>query len=298
MRAIGIDLGGTWIKGVLMDAETGEIVRQLYHPTHGNGGQQAAHWQQAVRETVADLAGFSQTPVGAVGLSAPGLPDSRHECIAYMPERLAGLEDFHWGHFLNRPVRIINDAHAALLAESRFGVAKGIAHVLMLTLGTGVGGGLLIDGKLVQGRGQKAGHLGHISVDAGGDRDIMNLPGSLEDAIGNATIEQRSLGRFASTYELLEAYKRGDHFARWVWLSSVQKLAVGLSSLINCFSPDLVVLGGGITQAEADLLDPLNDFMALYEWRPGGTATPIQIARFGDMAGAIGAASFARENAH
>ena len=288
MNAIGIDLGGTWIKGVLMDMNTGEIVKQLYHPTLGE-----KDWKQAVSETVADLRKQSPGVVKAVGLSAPGLPNETNQYIAFMPGRLGGLEGFHWGHFLNDTVHIVNDAHAALLAESRFGIAKDCRNVVMLTLGTGVGGGILIDGRLYQGNFQKAGHVGHTVVDAEGDPDVTGMPGSLENAIGNATIEKRSLGRFTSTYELLEAYKKGDYFAQWIWLSSVRKLAVGISSLINCFSPDLIVLGGGITQAEDGLLLPLAEFMNLYEWRPGGQATPIKIAQFGDMAGAIGAASFA-----
>ncbi len=288
MNAIGIDLGGTWIKGVLMDIDTGEIVKQLYHPTLGE-----KDWKQAVSETVADLRKLSLGLVKAVGLSAPGLPNETNQYIAFMPGRLGGLEGFNWGDFLNDTVHIVNDAHAALLAESRFGIAKDCRNVVMLTLGTGVGGGILIDGRLYQGNFQKAGHVGHIVVDAEADQDVTGMPGSLENAIGNATIEKRSLGKFTSTYELLEAYKKGDYFAQWIWLSSVRKLAVGISSLINCFSPDLIVLGGGITQAEDDLLLPLAEFMNLYEWRPGGQATPIKIAQFGDMAGAIGAASFA-----
>ena len=295
MNAIGIDLGGTWIKGVLMHLETGEIVKQLYHPTNSENDRErgAAHWQQAVAETVADLRAESDSPVRTVGLSAPGLPNDTNQYIAFMPGRLDGLEGFHWGKFLNIPVHVVNDAHAALLAESRFGVAKGQKNVVMLTLGTGVGGGVLIDGKLYQGNFQKAGSLGHITVDAESNQSITGQPGSLENAIGNATIEKRSMGRFTSTYQLLESVKQGDYFAQWVWLSSVQRLAVGVSALMNCFSPDLVVLGGGITQAEDELLLPLAEFMNLYEWRPGGRATPIKIARFGDMAGAIGAASFA-----
>lgn len=296
--AIGIDLGGTWIKGVLMNIYTGEIVKQLYHPTNDNTDRGDTHWRQSVSETVAELrehadALSGSSTIKAVGLSAPGLPNATNECIAFMPGRLQGLEGFHWGHFLNEPMYVVNDAHAAIIAESRFGVAKGQKNVVMLTLGTGVGGGLLLNGQLYQGNFQKAGSLGHITVDSEGDRDITNVPGSLEDAIGNATIEKRSLGRFTSTYQLLEAYKQGDYFAQWLWLTSVRKLAIGLSSLVNAFSPDLVVLGGGITQAEDDLLLPLAEFMSLYEWRPGGQATPIKIARFGDMAGAIGAASFA-----
>ncbi|GAB2573401.1 ROK family protein [Spirosoma areae] len=293
MNAIGIDLGGTWIKGVLMDTHTGEIVKQLYYPTLGEKERGAAHWQQAVSETVDELRQQTSVPVKAIGLSAPGLPNEANQYIAFMPGRLAGLEGFHWGRFLNDTVYVVNDAHAALLAESRFGIAKGHRNVVMLTLGTGVGGGILIDGRLYQGNFQKAGHVGHITIDSEFDRDITGMPGSLEDAIGNATIEKRSLGRFTSTYQLLEAYKQRDYFAQWIWLSSVRKLAIGIGSLINCFSPDLVVLGGGITQAEDDLLLPLAEFMNLYEWRPGGQATPVKIARFGDMAGAIGAASFA-----
>lgn len=274
-----------------MNIDTGELIRQLYHPTLGD-----KDWKQAVAEAVAQLRTESPEAVAAIGLSAPGLPNPSNQYIACMPGRLSGLEGFHWGHFLGHPVHVVNDAHAALLAESRFGAARQYRNVVMLTLGTGVGGGILIDGKLYQGNSQKAGHVGHMTVDAEADRDITGAPGSLEDAIGNATVEKRSLGRFSSTYQLLEAYKQGDTIARWVWLSSVRKLAIGLCSLINCFSPDLVVLGGGITQAEEDLMLPLAEFMQLYEWRPTGLATPICIAQFGDMAGAIGAASFAISN--
>ena len=286
-----------------MDIYTGEIVKQLYHPTNceadrADTQQGATHWKHAVKEAVHDLHRHADalpggSTVQAVGLSAPGLPNATNQCIAFMPGRLPGLENFSWGHFLNEPVHVVNDAHAALVAESRFGVAKGYKNVIMLTLGTGVGGGILIDGKLYQGNAQKAGHLGHITVNTESDLSITGQPGSLENAMGNATIEKRSQGRFTSTYQLLEAYKQGDYFAQWVWLTSVRHLAIGICALANAFSPDLVVLGGGITQAEDDLLLPLAEFMNLHEWRPGGQSTPIKLAYFGDMAGAIGAASFA-----
>ncbi len=293
MNAIGIDLGGTWIKGVLMDIDTGDIVKQLYHPTNESNEGEGAHWQQAVAETVADLRQQSTTPIRAIGLSAPGLPNESNQYIAFLPNRLPGLEGFQWGHFLNARVHVVNDAHAALMAETRFGVAKGYKNVVLLTLGTGVGGGILIDGKLYQGNYQKAGHLGHITVDVADDLSITGQPGSLENAIGNASIGKRSQGRFTSTYQLLEAYKQGNYFAQWVWLTSLRKLAIGICAITNALSPDLVVLSGGITQAEDDLMLPLAEFMNLHEWRPGGQATPIKIAHFGDMAGAIGAASFA-----
>ncbi len=119
------------------------------------------------------------------------------------------------------------------------------------------------------------------------------MPGSLENAIGNCTVQKRSSGKFRNTHELLNGYRQGDHFARWVWLSSVQKLAIGIASVTNTLSPECVVLGGGITEAGDDLFEPLESFLSLYEWRAGGASAAILKAKFGDMSGAIGAACFA-----
>lgn len=288
MFSIGIDLGGTNIKGVLIH-QTGEIVRQAYHPTHdGKGGD----WKSAIAATVQDLKSTGPGPLAGIGLSAPGLPNATNECIAFMPGRLQGLENFHWGAYLGEKVLVLNDAHAATMAEVKFGAAKSMRNVVLLTLGTGVGGGLVLEGKLYQGFFQKAGSIGHLTVNAtAGERDITNLPGSLEDAIGNCTVEKRSFGKFQSTHALLEAYRQGDHWARYVWLNSIQKLAVALAGLMNVFSPDAVILGGGIAQADQDLFGPLNAFMEHYEWRPGGHITPILKAQHGDLSGALGAAS-------
>jgi glucokinase len=189
----------------------------------------------------------------------------------------------------------LNDAIAAMMAEARYGAARGRKNVVMLTLGTGVGGAILIDGKPYQGAFQKAGHLGHMVIDSDGESDIINMPGSLEDAIGNCTIEKRSMGKFTSTHQMLEAYKTGDPFAAYTWLTSVRKLAIGIASLTNILSPEMVILGGGITEAGDDLFLPLQDFLGRYEWRAGGNQTTIVKAEYGDLSGAVGAACFARE---
>jgi len=163
----------------------------------------------------------------------------------------------------------------------------------MLTLGTGVGGAILIDGKPYQGAFSKAGHIGHMAINDGGDPDVTGMPGSLEECIGNCTIEKRSRGKFTSTHALLDAFRVGDNFAKEVWLKSVRHLAIGLASVSNILSPEVIVLGGGITQAGDDLFQPLGEFMDQYEWQPGGNKTTIVKAAYGDMAGAIGAACFA-----
>ena len=167
----------------------------------------------------------------------------------------------------------------------------------MLTLGTGVGGAILIDGKPYQGAFNKAGHIGHMVIDDDGDCDVTGMPGSLEECIGNCTVEKRSKGKFSSTHNLLEAYRAGDSFAKEIWLKSVRQLAIGLASVANVISPEIIVLGGGITEAGKDLFDPLQEYMAIYEWRAGGNKVDIVKASFGDLAGAAGAASYAMSRA-
>ena len=165
----------------------------------------------------------------------------------------------------------------------------------MLTLGTGVGGAILIDGKAYQGAFKKAGHIGHMVINDEGEPDVTGMPGSLEECIGNCTVEKRSNGKFTSTHELLEAYKMGDAFSKEVWLKSVRHLAIGLATVTNILSPEIIVLGGGITEAGSDLFEPLKEYMNKYEWRAGGNKVEIVKATYGAMAGAIGAACFAMD---
>lgn len=288
---IGIDLGGTNIKGIIIN-ENGDVLKQHYIPTHDSGD---ASWRINVKEMLDYLKEYLREPILGIGLSAPGLPNAQNQCIAYLPNRLNGLENFMWGEYLGDATYILNDAHSALMAEVKYGVAKDKKNVVLLTLGTGVGGGILINGQLYQGLSQMAGHFGHISINAYDDtKSIVGMIGSLEYAIGNYSIEERTHGRFTSTWELVEAHRRGDFFATYIWLSSVRKLAVAISSLCNALSPEMVVLAGGLTLADDALYEPLKSFMDLYEWRPGGKKTEIIQAYFGDMAGAIGAAAFAQ----
>lgn len=291
-NAIGIDLGGTRIKAAVIDAE-GNILHQLFKATNDEEGSAGATWKSAVAEAVIELKKELNGNLVSVGISAPGLPDEKNHCIAYMPGRMEGLENFIWKKFLNERVFVLNDAVAALMAEAKFGVAKNKKNVVMVTLGTGVGGAILIDGKLYQGAFNKAGHIGHTAINDEEDCDVTGMPGSLEECIGNYTVGKRSKGKFASTHELLNAYRGGDPFAKEVWLKSVRRLAIGLSSASNFVSPEAIILSGGITQAGSDLFEPLKEYMSRYEWRPGGNKVEIIQATYGELAGAIGAASYA-----
>jgi glucokinase len=245
-----------------------------------------------VDRVLAELRSLVKNPTVYIGLAAPGLAAGDHRSIAFMPERLPGLENLDWQkHFrVASAVPVLNDAQAALAGEVWRGAARGCRNVILLTLGTGVGGAAIIDGHALRGRIGRAGHFGHISLDPDGSGDITGAPGSLEDAIGDSTVNARSRGHFSSTRELVAAARKGDSGAKTVWIASVRALAAGITSLINAFDPEVVILGGGITQAGAALFQPLEDFLDQFEWRPGGARARIVRAKLGDRAGAFGAA--------
>lgn len=290
--SIGVDLGASRIKAVLVD-EKGNVLHQQFTATHdGDSGL----WKNAVVTIVKDLEKKSGA-APSVGIAAPGLPNDEQTAIAVMPGRLHGLENLDWCDLLGAPTIVLNDAVSALIAESRYGAARDCRHAVMLTLGTGVGGAILIEGQPYLGAFSKAGHFGHMVINDDGQPGITGMPGSLEESIGNATVATRSGGKFKTTYELLKAYRSGDALARDVWMTSVRKLAIGLASIVNILSPEVIVLGGGITEAGPDLFDPLAEFMNQYEWRTGSKQVTIVKAAHGDMAGAIGAACYARETA-
>ena len=293
INTIGIDIGGTRVKGVLVDG-TGNILEKVTEETNDQGG--GSTWKETVVKVLAKLKEKSERGT-VVGISAPGLADQDNRSIAFMPGRLSGLEGLVWKDYLgHEKVFVLNDAHAALLAESKLGAGKGVENMVLLTLGTGVGGGILINGQLYTGFEGIAGHMGHITVNADSPwQDVTNMPGSLEEAIGEVSVSKRSYGRFLNTEELVAGYKQGDALATLVWLNSVRHLAVGLASLCNTLSPELILIGGGISKAGASLFGPLNDFMDLFEWRPGGKKVRIEKAEFGEFAGAIGAAVFGFE---
>ena len=292
-HAIGIDLGGSRIKGVAVD-ENGGLLQQVYMPT--NDGNDVV-WKNAVAETVKQL---QQKLNGStvIGISAPGLPDQANTTIRFMPGRLEGLENFIWTDFLKSKAYVLNDGIAALVAEAKTGAAKDSTNAILVTLGTGVGGALLINKQPYQGSFSKAGHIGHMVINDTGDCDVTGMPGSLEESVGNYSVKKRSEGKFATTQELLKACKSGDEFAKKVWLTSVKKLAIGLASASNFISPDTIIVGGGIAEADDELFVPLNKWFDEFEWQPGGSRPKIVKAVHGDMAGAIGAACFALSQNH
>lgn len=289
-QTIGLDVGGTSLKCVALTRAGKVLAREtmLLDPSD-------PRWIDRVAEQVRRV----EATFGAaesVGLAAPGIAAPDGTSIWWMQGRRAELQGLDWATFLRRPrVPVLNDAQAALLGEAWQGAAAGCSNVVMLTLGTGVGGAAMVDGRLLKGHLGRAGHLGHISLDPTGSPDIVNTPGSLEEAIGNCTIERRTNGRYTSTLALAAAASGGDQSAAEIWQRAVRALAAGIASLINVLDPQVFVIGGGVASAGPVLFDPLRQLLDTMEWRPHGATVRIVPAHLGEYAGAIGAAKNAMQ---
>jgi glucokinase len=292
-HTIGIDIGGTFTKLVAM-TPSGEVVARARAMTNDAS---AARMIADIREQIARLEA-TIGPATAIGVACPGLVRRDARAVHWMKGRLHALEGLDWTEALERRrVPVINDAHAALNAEVWLGAGRGCRDLVMLTLGTGVGGAVLTDGNVLIGSTGRGGHLGHMTVNATGDKDIVNTPGSLEDAIGNCTVARRTGGRFTSTDALIAAHLQGDRAASEVWHASIVSLAAALASIVNAVDPSRIILGGGITASAGEaLFGPLRACMHDVEWRPDGTPVEIVAAQLGDEAGAIGAAKLAIES--
>lgn len=308
---IGVDAGGTKLLAGSVDEDlaVGHRVHRLWGG--GDRDQVLATMVEAVEEAVAAAGGAR-----AVGFGIPSLVDfasgtsvsSVHLPIGGVPFRSLMEER------LGLPVFVDNDANLAALGETRAGAARGASHVVMLTIGTGIGGGLILGGRLYRGASGGAAELGHVTVDIDGPPCQGSCPnrGCLEalasgTALGHAgelaaaADPGSALGRALAqgvpiTGELVTDLARdGDPDARAVVALIGRRLGAGLVGIVNSFNPEVVVIGGGASAAGDLLLDPAREVVAECALRPSRDQVRIEVARLGEEAGLIGAAVFARE---
>ena len=303
MHHLGIDIGGGSAKVSLIDGASTvrhQALVELVDRVDDPAGNRAAR-VDVVAGAIARAAADGASPA-TVTVATPGIVDAAHRRIVSLPGKLAGLEGVDWTAELAArasgdalAVTVLNDAHAAVLGEVRHGAGRGAHDVAMVTLGTGVGGGVVIDGRLLEGRNRRAGHLGHISLDPYGAPSVFPTPGSLEWHLGDAYAAARTGGRYASNEAIAAAAERGEAAAAADWRRMIRALAVGIASIVNVFDCERVILGGGLVEAGTLLFDPLTAELAEVEWRPGGIAVEVVPAALGRFSGSVGAAVFGRE---
>ncbi len=309
MYYVGIDLGGTNIAVGIVTKE-GEILKKMSVPARAERPFEEifADMADCIRKLLAET-GIKEEELESIGIGTPGCIDTEKGILIFAGNfkygKMVNYRDLMAKHF-NIPVYIGNDANVAALAEAKVGAAKGVKNAIMITLGTGVGGGIIIDGKIYEGHYTAAGELGHIVLVHNGEQCTCGRKGCWEayasvtglvrqtkaamaanpDSIMNNTPVDQVSGRTS-----FDAAKKGDAAALAVVDQYEEYVAEGLADMINIFSPEILVIGGGICKEGDYLLDPIR---AKIKDRVFGVGLlperKIVTAQLGNDAGLIGAA--------
>ncbi len=308
-KYIGIDLGGTFIKGGIVD-ENGNILAEDKVSTEAEGGS------EVVSKNIAKLASsllaklsLETKDVVGIGMGVPGMIDSETGEVVYANN--LGWEHFFVGERVSAltglSVKIANDANAAALGETKFGCGKNYNNTVLVTLGTGVGGGIIIDGRLFEGNRSAGAELGHSVICAGGEACTCGRRGCLE-AYASATALIRDTKRAmerdpdskmwqVGAIDKVDGRTAFDHMdddasARGVVENYINMLGVGLVNIANVFRPEAIMLGGGVCAEGERLTAPLRKFVdrEIYAGEKG-PKVEILTAELGNKAGLLGAAA-------
>lgn len=301
---IGIDVGGTNIKGVLLDGR--QKTAELSLPTNVNfiDGDIAAMCAELLAQ-----AGADKSSVSGVGIAFPGTIDSARGRVVFAGN--LKLRDYPIAEkvraLLNLPVKVVNDANAAALGEAKCGAGKKYSDSVFVTIGTGVGGGVIIGGKLFEGFGSAGTEIGHMTIVCGGDKCTCGRRGCFEAYASASALEKRvrwameedagsamwqSASHLTATCKTAFDYADCDQTAKEVLDWYIKRLGCGLVSLANIFRPQAIIIGGGISAQGEKLIQPLRKLLDK-EIFGGQSYAPVEIvaATLGNEAGAYGAAN-------
>jgi glucokinase len=299
--AIGIDIGGTGIKAAIVDIR-GDLLESIHERT--------PRTIRDLREFVHSLVKRAKSPIRGIGVGCKGIIDATSTCVKSSPGDLRFLE----GQLLSEvvgtgdlPVCAENDARVALIGEVLWGAARGRRNVVMLTLGTGVGGAVLVDGVILHGAHGAAGHLGHTTIDTRGGLCICGNYGCLETRFSSRAIESEywahihraapatlsitHTGEVPNPEAIFRAAAEGDECARFVMDRALEYLGAALVSFLHTFDPEVFILGGNIVAAGPQLIAPIQEKIARRTRILLGREVPIvfqKIVGYGGVAGAAG----------
>jgi glucokinase len=313
---IGIDLGGTNIKVAAVTPD-GDVRARDSRPTGADDGQEAVFGRiGAGVEACLERAGASMDRVEAVGFGAPGATNWRTGMV-YHPPNLPGWRDVPladiMGERLKLPCFVDNDANAACYGEFWLGAGRDVESMVLLTLGTGVGGGVVVMGKLLRGPDGTAAEIGHMCVKRNGRQCNCGAKGCLEQYAsvsgmlktarrgirdGHKSVLADMCGadtKCLTGKMISDAVAQGDGFASWVMSETGVWLGTGIGSLINLLNPEKVVLAGGMVNAGEVLFKPVRETALAQSFEVPGRRAEIVPAELSPDAGVIGAAGIAIE---
>lgn len=310
---IGVDLGGTNIGVGTLSVDGRELYGQLSEETPVDSGPTgvADHIHSMIERSMVEAAGngVPREAILGIGVGAPGPLDRAHGVVIVAPN--LGWRNFPLRDEISRrtnlPVTLDNDANCATLGEWWQGAARGGRHVIGLTIGTGIGGGLILDGRLFHGASDVAGEIGHTTIESNGRLCKCGNYGCLEAYASGTAIAARArealdvgdasilpslvdfdLSRITSQ-TVYDAATRGDAVALEVVRQTARFLGIGVSNLLNIFNPDVVVVAGGVTRAGEALFEPLRAEVKRRAFRPAVDACRIVPGVLPGTAGVVGA---------
>jgi len=311
---VGIDLGGTKISAGLV-GESAQIMTRDYRETRPGEGEDAviARMVEAARSVMRD-ASVTASQVVAVGVGSPGPLDIEAGIVLGAPN----LEGWEYVPLKKRiestlgiPTFLENDANAAALGEHRFGAGRGFAHMIYVTVSTGIGGGLILDGKLYHGVDGMAGEIGHTTILANGPLCGCGNRGCLEAVASGTAIARRARESVASgvpttmtgmvegdprriTAKIVaDAAQQGDPEARRILIEAMNYLGIGMANLVNLFNPQLIVIGGGVASIGDELFDCVRRAIARHALPAPKRSVQVVPAELGSDVGVLGAAAVA-----
>ena len=310
MNAIGVDVGGTKIAAAVV-TENGRILAETRYPSSGPQERLLSSIVRAINEVSEGIG-----EIGGVCIAAPGFVMSAENKVVFAPN-LHTIEDVRLkdeiGERTGFNITVENDANAAAWGEFRFGAGREVDHLVFVTLGTGIGGGVISHGILLRGAQGAGGELGHITIQArGGPQCGCGNYGCLEALASGTAITRLArevasdqpgsvLGKIAVNRNVLgedvtEAAQNGDEVAISVLEEIGTWLGVGLAGFVNIFNPDIIAVGGGASQAGELILEPARKEMYKRAQSPSRDFVEVQEATLGPESGVLGAAALARDS--
>jgi glucokinase len=314
---VAVDIGGTKILAAIFSADGRMLDKEICATPAGDGFMAVIERLGMVVDTLlrsneirpSNLAGIGiacaggiDTERGVVVTPSPNLPDWTDVPLRDIVEELFGIDTF-----------ILNDASSAALGEQRYGAGRGVKNLVLLTLGTGIGGGIIIDGDLYLGAAGGAGEIGHMTIEENGPQCGCGNTGCLEMLASGKAVAREAAGRISRGEESLltgmvsgkveditaemvgAAAGKGDVLAREVLAWASHYLGVGLVNVVNIFNPEVIVLGGGMAELGSLFIDPARKMVLERSFSVSARAVEIVTARLGNEAGVYGAAAYAIE---
>ncbi len=306
---IGIDVGGTNVKIALVD-DSGKIIYSNSVPTRAEMGYE--YTVNNIKQAIYDLmkeTKLTAKDIEGIGFGFPGQVDYKSGIVRLAPNIPGWVEvpiakmiedEFHI------PTRVDNDVRCAALGELKYGAGKGCENLICITVGTGIGSGLIVNGKLVRGASNAAGEIGHIKLQIHdgpicgcGDTGCMEAFASgpaivamaEEYILGGKSTKYREManGGDITPFIVAEAAKAGDPVAKRIFARIGEYIGIGMASVVNLLNPEKIIIGGGVADAGDILLEPLKETLKKRAMKIAGETVEVVPAQLGNTAGVIGA---------